>query len=136
MNKTVEKEIEIILGETVSTDGYEKIEALERLMNIADKDDLPILISAIQSDRNDFFTRELLSQPISILGGVSSLSILFDALRKGEDEGHDNDGLCAWIMEIASANPTLCKTHLLQLLESPTFSNKDYAEWLIEFCEP
>jgi len=112
----------------------EKLESFERLKNSATKDDLPQLISALKSEKSDFWIRELLSEPISELGGSKYLSELFGALRKNYDEGHDNDGFCFFLTELAESEPELCKKTLLELIDSPNFEYKNHAEWLLEFC--
>lgn len=57
------------------------------------KGDNPQLPDALTSNRNDFWIRGLLSEPVSDLAGSKCLPELFDALQKNYDEGHDNDRL-------------------------------------------
>ena len=69
----IEKEIEAIFAGQDVEDGEVDIdgvlEAHGRLMSIATEADLPRLVAAIQSRRNNFWTRELVSEPICQLGG-------------------------------------------------------------------
>jgi hypothetical protein len=60
----------------------EQLDAFKRLKAMAKTNDLAQLIGAINSERNNFWTRELLSDPISDLGGLEYLTALFDALKK------------------------------------------------------
>jgi hypothetical protein len=135
MNQIIEKQLEILWSDFDENDVEEKLESFERLKNSATKDDLPQLISALKSEKNDFWTRELLSEPISELGGSEYLPELFEALQKNYDEGHDNDGFNAYLTEIAYFEPELCKKKLLKLTDLPDFKYKNYAVWLLEFCE-
>lgn len=134
MSSPVAKELEIILSNDEAHDEFEKIESHERLSAIAVKDDLPELLAALKSDRNDFFTRELLAQPISELGGAECLVELFEAFQKNFDEGHDNDGFSNSLIEIASIEPEKCRIELMKLLAVPDFKHKEHAQWLLEFC--
>jgi len=111
------------------------IEAFERLKSLATQADLPTLIAAIQSPRNNFWTRELLAEPISQLGGSDYLQPLLDAAQLGLDEGHDNDGFDTHLAEIAYAEPEKCRTKLLELLAQPDFKHHEAARWLLEFCK-
>ena len=69
----IQKEIEAIfagqnIGGDVDIDGV--LKASERLNSIATEADLPTLIAAIQSPKNNFWTRELFAEPICHLGGA------------------------------------------------------------------
>ena len=135
MNPVIEKALEILWSDFRDYDVDEKLESFERLKNSALKDDLPQLISALKSKKTDFWIRELLSEPISELGGSDYLPELLEALQKNYDDGHDNDGFCFFLTELAESEPELCKIKLLELIDSPTFEHKDSAKWLLEFCE-
>jgi hypothetical protein len=135
MNPIIENELEILWSDFNDYDVEEKLESFEKLKNAATKDDLPQLISALRSEKNDFWTRELLSEPISQLGGSKYLPELFEALQKNYDEGHDNDGFCFFLTEMAESEPKSCKRNLLMIIDSPGFKYKSHAEWLLEFCE-
>jgi hypothetical protein len=77
----------------------------------------------------------LLAEPIIKLGSEKHLSELFEALQKNFDDGHDNDGFCALLVDWAFAKPSQCKMKLEMLLASPDFKHRDHAEWLLEYCE-
>lgn len=135
MNKSIRKELEVLWSDFEENDVDKKLEAFACLKAMATVNDLPQLIDAIKSERNDFWTRELLSDPISDLGGVDCLAELFDALKRNEDEGHDNDGFSHHLMEIAWADPAGCKRKLQELMFTDEFAHKETAQWLLEFCE-
>jgi hypothetical protein len=134
----IAKEIETILaGENVE-DGELDVDgvlaAFERLISIATEADLPILLAAIQSPRNSFWTRELLAEPICRLGGSDYLEPLLEAAQLGSDEGHDNDSFNTSLSEIAYAEPEKCRAKLIELLARPDFKHRRGATWLLEFC--
>ena len=135
MNPVIEKELKILWSDFKDYDVEEKLESFKRLKNLATTDDLPQLISALKSEKSDFWIRELLSEPISELGSCEYLPELFDALQKNYDDGHDNDSFCFFLAELAESKSDLCKKKLLELIDSPTFEHKERAEWLLEFCE-
>ena len=93
----IEKEIEAILAWQDMGDGDTGVDGVikvfERLKSIATEADLPALVAAIQSPKNNFWTRELFAEPICGLGGADYLEPLLKASQLGLDEGHDNDGL-------------------------------------------
>jgi hypothetical protein len=111
------------------------LEAQDRLIAIATKEDLPELVEALKSERNNFWTRELIAEPIAYLGGSDSLRELFNAKDKNHKDGHDSDSLNFFLTEIADAEPAACKAKLESLMESPDFPHRNYAKWLLEFCK-
>jgi len=135
----IEKEIEaIFVGQDIGdgdadVDGV--LKAFERLQSIATPADLPELVAAIQSPRNNFWTRELFAEPICILGGADYLETLFEAAQLGLDEGHDNDGFNAHLADLAHTEPKKCRAKLEELLARNDFKYREAAKWLIEFCE-
>jgi len=135
----IEKELEAIFaGQDVGDGGVDVdgvLRAFDRLMAKVTKANLPTLISAIQSPRNNFWTRELLSEPICNLGGSDHLEVLFAAAKLGEEEGHDNDGFNTHLIGIASTEPAKCRAKLQELLARDDFKERDKAMWLLEFCE-
>lgn len=135
MNKAITKELENLWSDFAENDVDEKLEAFGRLKAAATKEDLPQLLDALESGRSDFWVRELLSEPISDLGGSKYLPELFDALQKNYDEGHDNDGFNHFLTEIAWAEPEACKEKLAELLANEKFKHREAAMWLLEFCE-
>lgn len=134
MNLIIAKELEILWSDFALNDVEQKLEAFERLKNSATKNDLPQLISALKSEKSDFWIRELLSEPISELGGSEYLPELLEALQKNYDDGHDNNSFCFFLVEMAESEPEVYKANLLKLIDLPNFEYKDHAKWLLEFC--
>jgi hypothetical protein len=117
----------------VDIDGV--LKAVERINSTATTADLPELLAAIQSPQNNFWTRELLAEPICRLGGSDNLEPLLAAAQLSVNEGHDNDGFNFHLTEIAHAEPEKCRSRLLELLSRPDFKYRQAAEWLLEFCK-
>lgn len=109
----------------------ESFTELDRTCAVAD---LPALVTAIQSEKSDFWLRELLSGSIARIGGCGSLSVLFDALAKGDLEGHDNDLSCSNLTEMAAADPKSCRTALHAIIAVQDHEHKELAQWLLEYC--
>ena len=128
-------EMEVLWSDFDTYDVDQKLEAFMRLKSASSENDLPDLLVLLKSERNDFWTRELLAEPIAELGGVEYLDQLFDALAINFAEGHDNDSFLHFLTEIAWAEPGECKEKLLALISIPDFEHKEQAEWLLQFCE-
>lgn len=135
----IAKEIEAIFAGQEAEDGDVDVdgvlEAFDRLKSMATESDLPALIAAIQSPRNNFWTRELLAEPICRLGGSDYLEPLLEAVQLGSDEGHDNDGFNTSLIEIAHAEPERCRAMIEELLARLNFKHQMKARWLLEFCK-
>lgn len=132
MPASLQSDLEILWSDSNIDD---VLEAQQRLLAIATKKDLPELVEALKSERNNFWTRELLVEPIALLGGPDVLRELFDAKEKNFKEGHDNDSLNFFLTEIADVEPAACRAKLESLLESRDFPHHNYAKWLLEFCK-
>jgi hypothetical protein len=113
----------------------QKLEAFDELKCSIEEDDLPQLLEMLASNKNDFWVRELLSEPICELGGSDCLPELFDALALNESEGHDSDSFCHFLTELAAAEPNRCKAQLKSLATAKNEKYKEYSEWLLEYCE-
>ena len=136
MNTELETSLNEMWSSAAAQNVEQTLEAFDRVKQASTRADLPTLLNYMRSDTSDFWLRELLSEPICHFGGCEVLPELFDALQKGFDEGHDNDGFCHRLMEIAWEHPVACKQRLLALLSMPDYKHRQSAEWLLEFCEP
>ena len=117
----------------IDVDGV--IEVFNRLKATATKYDLPMLVGAIQSPRNNFWTRELFAELICGLGGSDYLEPLLIAAQLNLDEGHDNDGFNACIFEAFHAEPEKFCSKLKELLGRPDFKPRELVRRLLEVCE-
>lgn len=111
-----------------------RVTAAERLQAEASVDDVPRLL-ALLKDGQDFFVREVAAWPLAGLVGPTVLRELFVAYQKGFDEGHDNDGFSAALIEIPALFPTETRASLLAMVGTETGPVLDHATWLLEFCE-
>jgi len=127
--------MEVLWSDFESFDVDEKLSAFSRLKDSATEADLPRLVEHLVSDRNDFWVRELLSEPICDLGGPRYLAELFEAHELNEREGHDNDGFNHFLTEIAWADSEGCRNKLTELMAKPNFRHKEIAQWLLDFCD-
>ena len=135
MNPIIEQEINVLWGDYDVYSVDQKLASFERLKDAAKEEDLPQLIELLKSDKNNFWTRELLAEPICYLGGTTYLVDLFDALELNKQEGHDNDSFLHFLTEIAASVPEGCRQSLMSLLQESNFRYKKVAEWLLTFCK-
>lgn len=110
------------------------VAACERLHRDATEEDVPRL-RALLND-GSFFVREAAAWPLSELAGAAAMPELFEAYQRGLDDGHDNDGFSAALIEMAIADPDGVRGMLLSLLSSDDSRMRENASWLLEFCVP
>jgi hypothetical protein len=108
------------------------VEAASRLHADAGIEDVPKLLALLEND--SFFVREAAAWPLAELAGPSVLPQLFSAYQRGFDEGHDNDGFTAALLEIPFLFPTETKPSLANLIKIADEKTKGHAQWLLEFC--
>ena len=106
--------------------------AAERLHRTATREDVPRLRSLLKDD--SFFVREAAAWPLTELAGAAALPELFEAYQRGLDEGHDNDGFSAALIELAAADPEGTRRVLEGLAEAGDPAMQENATWLLEFC--
>ena len=75
--------------------------AAQQLHKAASRDDLPRLMELLNDE--DFFVREAAAWPVSELAGPKSLDKLLMAYQRGLDEGHDNDGFTAALIDLVES---------------------------------
>lgn len=110
------------------------VRAAERLQAEASAADIPNLLKLLQS--NDFFIREAAAWPLAELAGPKVLPELFVAYQRGFDEGHDNDGFTAALLEIPALHPQEARASLERVVASAEEPARGHAAWLLTFCEP
>src|SRR5688500_6164508 len=108
------------------------VAACEALDKAADESWLPRLHRLLALGR-DFFVREAAAVPIARLQGLRALPRLLHALQRGEDEGHDNDGLTAVISDLVWANPEEAAPMLRRMIRGPGERQRSDAAWLWGF---
>jgi len=103
-------------------DADRAVKACETLNKAADESWLPRLHRLMAKDKS-FFVREAAAFPIARLEGLRALPKLLHALKLGENDGHDNDGLVALISDLVSAHPEEAAPILLQMVRSRSERN-------------
>jgi len=135
MKQAIQKELAAIWRGKDGSEIDETLAALGRLRAVATREDLPALLQALASAENNFWTRELLAEPVADLGGAEHIEELFDALRKNFADGHDNDGLQHFLVEVAESDPARCRYELKRLLADERSPHHEHARWLLEHCK-
>ena len=109
------------------------VKACETLDRVASESWLPRLHRLLTKDKS-FFVREAAAYPVARLEGLRALPKLLHALKLGEDDGHDNDGLVAVISDVVSAHPEEEAPILLQMIRSRSERKRSDAAWLWGFA--
>jgi hypothetical protein len=107
--------------------------AAKELHASATAEDVPRLLALLEDE--DFFVREAAAWPLAELAGPSILPQLLVAYQRGFDQGHDNDGFTAALLEIPALHAVEAKTALLALVQVEDSAMRSHAEWLLQFCE-
>jgi len=81
------------------------------------------------------FVREAAAWPLSELAGAAAQPELFEAFQRGMNEGHDNDGFSAALIDLAGADPEGARRALAALSTAPDPALQSNVTWLMEFCE-
>ncbi|HQR99006.1 MULTISPECIES: hypothetical protein [unclassified Polaromonas] len=109
------------------------VAAAERLHAEADADDVPKLLALLET--GDFFAREAAAWPLAELAGPTVLAELLKAYQRGFDEGHDNDGFTAALLEIPALFPDQVRASLASYIATAVEPARGHALWLLEFCQ-
>ena len=108
--------------------------AAERLHKEASVQDVPNLLSLLHD--SDAFVREAAAWPLSELAGLSVLRELIVAYQRGIDQGLDNDGFSAALVDLVEMSPSESAAILRDFASEPDAMMRKNAEWLLEFCAP
>jgi HEAT repeat protein len=123
-----------LVADLRATDSVERaVMAADKLHKTAALEDVPRLMRLLKDD--DFFVREAAAWRLSELAGAAVLPELLEALQRGFDEGHDNDGFQAALADLAAADRAHAREVLGRLLESSDKATQKNAAWLLQFCE-
>ena len=113
--------------------GDRSVNAAARIHAEATLEDVPRLLELLESGDN-FFVREAAAWPLAELAGITVLPQLLRAYQRGFDEGHDNDGFSAALLEIPALFPSDAPIALSSLVASESAPLRSHAQWLLEFC--
>lgn len=114
--------------------GDRSVAAATRIHAEATLEDVPRLLGLLESADN-FFVREAAAWPLAELAGPRVLPALLRAYQLGFDEGHDNDGFNAALLEIPALYPGAARSALLEIALGSDEPIRGHANWLLEFCE-
>ncbi len=109
------------------------LHAAERLHRDAAAADIPRLKALLLDE--SFYVREAVAWPLSALAGAAALPELLEAYQRGFDEGNDNDGFSALLMDMAATHPNGLRPVLDALAASGIAPLERNARWLLEFCD-
>ena len=110
------------------------VNAASRLHSESSAEDIPALLDLLET--GDFFVREAAAWPLAELAGLDHLPKLLLAYQRGFDEGHDNDGFTAALLEIPALFPAEARGVIEHLTRTSAGPLRGHAEWLLEFCQP
>ncbi len=108
------------------------VDAAGRLHKESEAQDVPALLELLQS--GDFFVREAAAWPLVELAGLKCLPELLVAYQRGFDEGHDNDGFTAALLELPAIYPGEARQVIERIAETYPEPMRGHAKWLLEFC--
>jgi hypothetical protein len=107
--------------------------AAARLRKDSTPEDVPALLGLLKT--GDFFEREAAAWPLAEISGTTHLCELLSAYEKGFEEGHDNDGFTAALLEIPALYPSDARSELTKLASEADDPIRAHCVWLLEFCE-
>ena len=121
-----------LVGRIEGDDVEQMAEASEMLEKESTADDIPRLLELLS--HTDLVVREAAAWPLSIVGGPALLPKLFDAYQQAFDEGHDNDGFLAALIQLVELRKDESRLVLAELSASSNPIYRQNAKWLSEFC--
>lgn len=122
-----------VVGQLTGPDMDTWVAAATRIHGESEQHDVPRLLQLLEHE--NFFVREAAAWPLAELAGPSVLPQLLTAYQRGLDEGHDNDGFSAALLEIPALHPSTTKVALASIIQSSPEPIKGHAKWMLEFCE-
>jgi HEAT repeat protein len=120
-----------VIEDLRSRDTDRAVRAFERLGAIADESRIAELYAMLND--KDFFIREAAAVPLARLEGVKALPSLFGALTRGTQDGHDNDGLVATVVDLLQANRSEVPPILQEMLSDEREDYRALAAWALGY---
>ena len=105
--------------------------AYAEIREAASESDLPELLAALESSRGDFWSREMLAEPIADIGGLSVVERLLVAYRRNSEDGHDNDSLGTTLHELLTLEEN-AERELRRLVDAGSDISAEAQWWLEE----
>ena len=123
-----------ILRDLHQVDDLERfVAANEKIHKASVQEDLPRLMELLNDP--EFTVREAAAWPISELAGLAALPQLLVAYQRGLDDGHDNDGFSAALIDMVATDPVAAREALESILRSADATMASNAKWLLDWCE-
>jgi HEAT repeat protein len=116
---------------TTSDDVDRLVAAYTRIADEADESHLRGLYILIEDE--SFYTREAAAEALARLEGLRALPQLLQALTRGKQDGHDNDGLSTTIVGVLEAYPEKSHALLLPMLQNLSDDVRSNAAWSLGF---
>jgi HEAT repeat protein len=110
------------------------IKAFEAIDKLADSSKIPELYRLL--NHHEYIVREAAAIPLARLEGVKSLSLLLEALVRGEEDGHDNDGLVETIAELLESHKGESVDALMGVFQNGDHKIRSGAAWAFGFVVP
>ncbi len=117
----------------VSDGGTTYAQACDAIQRQARTNDLPLLRALLLDE--SALVREAAAWPIGDLEGLTALRDLLLAYQRGLDEGHDNDGFTALLLDLITGDPPAAKQHLQALERDPDHQICENSLWLLTHCK-
>jgi HEAT repeat protein len=124
---------ELVIALRNETQLEQMVAAAGALQAEATPEDVPRLVELLNDE--SFFVREAAAWPLSDLAQIDALPQLLKAYQRGLDEGHDNDGFSAALIDLVEMNEAAAKPLLLELTQSADNGVRETASWLLGFAE-
>lgn len=121
-----------VLSRLQSPDIEVAVGAAEEVHHISTISDVPFLLTLLE--HSSFFVREAAAWPLANLGVVTSIPELLVSYQRGFEDGHDNDGFTAALIEMAELHPIETRNALSKFIESAQEPMLGHAKWLVGFC--
>ncbi|MEP6962220.1 MAG: hypothetical protein ABI995_09080 [Acidobacteriota bacterium] len=108
------------------------VTAAARIHKEATFEDVSQLTVLLNDD--DALLREAAAWPLSELVGTPVLRELLKAYQRGLDDGLDDDGFSAALIDLVQVDPVQSESVLKVLVNEADLKMRDNACWLLEFC--
>lgn len=114
-----------------SSDVKRAVLACDKIDATADASHIAELYALLNDD--SFFIREAAANPLARLEGIDALPSLFQAMTRGLEDGHDNDGLVETIAHLLETNQEKATPVLLKMIEKQNKDVRLNAAWALGF---
>lgn len=130
-----EKEWNELINDLYNVNNIKKrMLAYEKLSKVSDVSRIQALYELLRDE--DYSIREVVAEPLASLEGVNALPTLFQALRQGFIDGHDNDSLIEVICGLVEEKSEESLPILLDMMNNEDQIVRANAVWGLSFVKP